>query len=529
MYFEVTKQRADERRVTRRALVLDHGFAAGHEQGYRRAMEATARELAAADVTHLSAFTSPATRTHGVLQELAVELEPYDFWAFDIPEPRSARTATTSTRCTSDMTALVAQARVDWFLDQVTSRGGALDERTIAENVVPSDDRNLEWFRGVLEWWSGALGPDFAVDTVDAVDDTSVRLFLTGANERRWEATITLEPDGPRRIETFRLQRRLPDGIEIRDAVPSDGPAIAPLYRATPIVAGALRVTIDPGDDYFATTRLMEESNTLVATEHDAVIGVYCGTLYAGRLNGEDVTITLGCHSRLAEGKAGGGVWSRMNNTLLDRFAGRFDVPLAFVLVGNAAASRLTSAGAWPAHPVRAVIPCDAAAASHGRAATIADADVIVEILNATYVGQDLFRPYTVSSLTARLERAPDLYSWDDVWIADGAVVGIGRVLQGRITEGEDGRRDTTRALVFDHGFLPGAEDRYRDLLAARGAAAAHAGASHLSVFTTEPSRTHPILLGLADSAEDYDVLVPGKEPADDAVTRGLYVDQIHF
>lgn len=184
-------------------------------------------------------------------------------------------------------------------------------------------------------------------------------------------------------------------------------------------MAGALRVTIDPGDDYFATTRLMEESNTLVATEHDAVIGVYCGTLYAGRLN--------------------------------------------------------------------------------------------------------------VSSLTARLERAPDLYSWDDVWIADGAVVGIGRVLQGRITEGEDGRRDTTRALVFDHGFLPGAEDRYRDLLAARGAAAAHAGASHLSVFTTEPSRTHPILLGLADSAEDYDVLVPGKEPADDAVTRGLYVDQIHF
>ena len=419
--------------------------------------------------------------------------------------------------------------RGDWFVAQVRAQGESASIGGLEAHVPVGGERTVEWYRGVFQWWSQNLGTAFTVDDVEETGDSELRWQLTGSNGRRWIARFALEPDEPWRLAVFCLERRLPDGVEVRDAVAGDGPAIVELYRSTPMQAGDLRVTIDPGEDYFALTRLMEESQTLVATDPDGVIGVYCATRYAGRLNGADVSILLGCHSRMAAGKAGGGVWSNMNRTLIDRFEGRFDVPLAFVLVGNVAASRLTSAGAWPAHPVRAVVRCTADAPSFGRPATPDDNDEVVAVLNATHHQQDLFRPYTAVSLAARLERAPDLYGWDDLWLGDGAVVGVGRTLQGRITEGPDGRTESIRALVLDHGFLPGRDDAYRALLAACGGDAARRGASRLSVFTTEPARTYPALRAVADAMEAYDVLIPGQTPEDDAADRGLYVDQVHF
>ena len=279
----------------------------------------------------------------------------------------------------------------------------------------------------------------------------------------------------------------------------------------------------------------MEESHTLVATEDGHVIGVYCGTLYAGRLHGRDVTVTLGCHSRIADGQSGGGVWATLTRTLLERVGGRFDVPLAFVLAGNAAASRLTTAGAWPAHPVRAVVACasDGAPAPppSARAATPSDAGALVEALNATFAGQDLFRPYTVESLTARLERAPDLYGWEDIWLTDeGAVVGVGRAFQRRTTTDSSGTRTERRALVFDYAVPPDGVDAFWALLAARGAQVARStGATHLSVFTSPGARAHDAVVAWAAEVEVYDVLIPGQTPADDASSRGIYVDQVHF
>jgi len=72
------------------------------------------------------------------------------------------------------------------------------------------------------------------------------------------------------------------------------------------------------------------------------------------------------------------------------------------------------------------------------------------------------------------------------------------------VLSGHDlGTERSVRALVYDDGALPDSEEALTALLAARGADAA--------------------------ITETYDLLVPGVEPDDDAATRGIFVDQIHF
>ncbi len=56
-----------------------------------------------------------------------------------------------------------------------------------------------------------------------------------------------------------------------------------------------------------------------------------------------------------------------------------------------------------------------------GAPASAADAAEIAARLNAFHGAEELFVPYTAESFATRVERAPDLYGWDKVWLTDGA------------------------------------------------------------------------------------------------------------
>lgn len=85
----VTKETAGEIDVSRRALALDHGFLPGHDDDYRRLLQASCARLADLGATHLAVFTSERSSTYDVVADLADEIEVFDFWAFDITEPPS--------------------------------------------------------------------------------------------------------------------------------------------------------------------------------------------------------------------------------------------------------------------------------------------------------------------------------------------------------------------------------------------------------------------------------------------------------
>jgi hypothetical protein len=297
-------------------------------------------------------------------------------------------------------------------------------------------------------------------------------------------------------------------------------------------------VVIDPGDDYFAACRLMGDSAaTFVATHRGTPIGIHCGVSFPVRLQGQEGTCCLIAHSRLLPEHSGGGIWGRLNDAVFEHFQalGGWQVPLAYVRPDNASAQRLGGAEArWPTRPFRALLECAAAGASklpsNGREATEKDAARIVEILNEFHRSEELYLPYTQDRLSERLRRAPDLYTWGNFRLTEGAAVGVWARGERHTHCVDDGTTTTTiRAAVLDYGCLPGAEQDLVDLLRAECARLADQGITHLGVFSSPASPAAGLLRDLASAVEEYDLMPPGiPEPASVA-RHGVYVDPVYF
>ena len=138
-----------------------------------------------------------------------------------------------------------------------------------------------------------------------------------------------------------------------------------------------------------------------------------------------------------------------------------------------------------------------------------------------------MYLPYTAESFTARLERAPDLYSWEQVWETDQAVVGVW-LADVRVVREDDGHRtEAVRATVLDYGFLPGAEEEFERLLRAWCGWLVERGTSELAVLTSEGSPGYPVVSRLAAQMDAFDFRMGAPEP-EGAAQRGLYVDPIY-
>ena len=142
-----------------------------------------------------------------------------------------------------------------------------------------------------------------------------------------------------------------------------------------------------------------------------------------------------------------------------------------------------------------------------------------------------MFVPYTAERLAARLARAPDLYGWDQVWLADGAVLGVwpaGRALRV-VTERDGVQTRSDPGLVLDYAFAPGAEAPFEGLLRAWCGWLWARGLDRLSLFTSPRGPGADLLTALADQVEPYNMWTPGVPVPEGAERRGLYVDPIYF
>ena len=438
--------------------------------------------------------------------------------------------------------------RVRWLLAALRRFPGAPVLPADTGDQLKSDDPS-----GLLQWLSGQInGFETVAITTDSPWAATVKVRCP--NGRSWVLQVRLEEHEPHRIERVQLDRALLDGMEVRTATEADAAGIREVCRNAPIVLRNHTVTIDPGPNYFDAIRLMEFGATvLVATHHDRIVAVHCGTFYPIRYGGQEQWMSQILHSRVLADYAGLGLWSVMNRRLVNAANERRheaseagEVPpngCAYFAVENDATRRLNGAQAtWSFQPYRAVLDAralvDAAGADAGavpnRRATPADAARIVELLNGTHHREELFLPFTVESLRARLERASDIYSWSDLRISDRVVVGTwmaGRTHVRRTMDdgAEASGQASVRGLVLDFGFEPGAEDELAALLPVVAADALAAGMTHLSVFTSDASPGSDVLRSLATDLEHYELATPYTPEPEGASTRGLYVDQIYF
>ena len=158
---------------------------------------------------------------------------------------------------------------------------------------------------------------------------------------------------------------------------------------------------------------------------------------------------------------------------------------------------------------------------------TSADAAVLVDILNRGHAGEELYVPYTPASLAARLERAPELYTWRNVRIGDRAVLGVWPAnLVVTIDDGAPIR--AVRAVALDHGFVDGAEVEFERLLRAYCRTLRESDHDELTVMTSDGSPNHDLLRKLAHRMEPFEFHIELPEPAG-TMERGLYVDAVYF
>lgn len=426
-----------------------------------------------------------------------------------------------------------------WLLDQLSGVVPPATDDQAAAAVMGDDPQ------GFLAWLRHEL-PEPELQRVE-VDGAVLVAYLLTSHGRRYSLRVPVEDEAPHRIGWVTLNRVLPDGMEARHAVEADNDAILAVCRNTPVVLGEARITIDPGPDYFAYLRLMASHMPLVATDDGRPVAVHCAVMYPAHLEGSPVQMAQILHSRVLPQYAGLGLWSVMNRMVQgaaadiqreryeqeDSSAGEPIIGCAYMAIGNDSVHRLGGAqGAWASRPYRVTIPAMRDGGTSGgaiRRATRGDAAEIVEILNRCHEGEELFRPYTVETLTARLERAPELYTWHDVLMGDGAVVGLWHAgLRRTRTEGGTSRA-SIRSLVLDYGCVPGHDTELERLLRAAAAEMQARRHDHLSIFTSDAARASHVVRSLGDGIEEYEFTTPSMPEPPTARERGVYVDQIYF
>jgi hypothetical protein len=299
---------------------------------------------------------------------------------------------------------------------------------------------------------------------------------------------------------------------------------------------------IDRGDDYFAFARLMEEVTVSFGLIDGEPAGINCGALLTARIDGVDRRIMVAVHTRILPEHQRKGLWAALSRLLTKKYSPSRGVAgsIGYGSVDNAAIQRgfANVPEKWDPGPVRAHLACSSDAGSGiGSVATPADAPRIVELINACHSGEEMYTPYTVESLSARLERSPEQYSWNHVRLMENAVVGVwsaGDTIRV-ITEKNGQRVESRRGVVLDYGFVPSddgggvGEAELSALLCGWCARLEKRGMDTLTVFSSPASPGYQTIRALAKQTEAFYAWTPGIAVPQRLPEAGMYVDAIYF
>ncbi len=431
-----------------------------------------------------------------------------------------------------------AGRQLAWYLGKLASAGegaSAAERARLTPALAalqPSTDKDA---REAWRLLSSRFGSPLELESVKGASDSVIAIAMTAADGKRWRLSLEVEPEKPHRIAKVDWERIFEFDVTVREATESDGPVLTEIERRCPIVLRGRSVTFDRGEDYFAFARLMEDATVGLGFVDGVPAAINCGGTRSALIGGVKRRLLVAVHTRVLPEHQRKGLWGAVSRILNEKYPpGTTNGFCGFVSVDNVAMQKgfANTPDKWSTQALRAQLSCESLAGPPaGRPATPADAERIVAILNTTHGSEELFLPYTVTSLTERLERAPKQYRWERVWLTDRSVVGVwpaGETIRV-IVESKEGRLESRRGLVLDYGFLPGAEDEFERLLRAWCGWLARRGLDTLSIFTSERSAGYVLLRELPSEVEAFDMWTPGIVVPAGASERGLYVDQVYF
>jgi hypothetical protein len=422
--------------------------------------------------------------------------------------------------------------RVGWYIERLRNAVPPSDEE-IEANFEPSAKIWAPPLRDERAWRLLAESADGLISgTITVRSETQIDIDGATPEGRRWRYHFVVDPLTTRLVE-FVIEWVQEEDVAVRLATEPDSPALADIERRSPMLLGDTSVTIDRGDDYFAAARLMEDVSVAVAEVDGAPSAVQCAAAQTVCVGDKSYRMGYFHHLRILPEHQRKGLFQKLNQLLSERYMPpHVDGTYAYVSPDNAASQRLFSfAQAWPVQPVLCKLPAGALRGPRvGRRATPADAASIVETINSCHHREEMFCPYSVGFLTARLARAAQ-YSWSNVLITDRAVVGVwpaGDSLT-TIVDSPTGRTTERDGFVLDHGAVPGGESDYEALLRYWCTELDDRGFTNLVTFTSPQSPSYPVLAELKGEMQPFDLFVFGPECPNGADRRGVYVDLIYF
>ena len=430
-----------------------------------------------------------------------------------------------------------AGRQLAWWLSMLIDKGA--DAKPADWDRYAPDLRErlgpLQTAEAMREAWranAARFGEIVGVD-LEAATELDATAVIRTANDRRWTIRLTLTPEWPHRMARFDIERKHDFKLGFREAGPEDALLLADLESRCPIVMGDTSIHFERGARYYDPMRLMADSSIGLASVDGVPAAVSCGAERVVRIGGVLKKMVTVSHLRVLPEHQRKGLWGAANK-VLDKYWDHVDGSNAYISVDNLAMQHgfQNTPNKWPQVVQRALLDCGALAGpAAGRPASAADADQIAQRLNAFHGEEELFVPYTAQSLAARMDRAPDLYSWDKVRLTEKAVVGVwpaGNAMR-LVTETPSGRSVSVAAVTLDYAFEPGGDDELEMLLRAWCGDLARDGMDTLAIFTSPASRGAELLGRLARTVEGYFMWTPGIAVPEGAAACGLYTDAIYF
>lgn len=398
--------------------------------------------------------------------------------------------------------------------------------------------RRVSWDRGAAQLAEtfrnnrARVGTLTKLDIESASDFAIVVLGHTSKNHKL-KISLIVERDSPHRIDQLRFERQHDFKLEVREAGPEDALVVADIERRCPIVMGDTAVWFDRGADYFEFSRLLEDCTVGLASVDGVPAAISCGAERVVRVGGQLKRMIVVSHLRVLPEHQRKGLWGAANS-VLNKYWDHVDGSQAYIAVDNLGMQHgfQNTPDKWDQIVQRVELDCAALAGPMaGRPATADDAAEIAGRLNAFHNAEEMFVPYAAESFATRVERAPDLYGWDKVWLTEGALVGVwpaGDALRN-VTETRGVQTVSVPAVVMDYAFAPGAEAELEALLRAWCGALVANGIDTLVIYTSPASPGSALINGLGRATGEFFTWTPGIAVPEGAGQRGLYTDAAYF